>query len=125
MCKTNVKCSVCHEKNAWIISPEVEIPIYCRKCYIEKVLPIKYLHYFCKKCGHKRNRCMVDGSDGNSCFGCWFKQKNVHKSWIRDFYNSLNRSENKTPWDISDFISQNFDIYFCSCNFIYSREHRC
>ena len=125
MCKTKIVCNICNKKNAWKISSKTEIAIYCRKCYVEKVLPLNYLKYFCKKCGHKRNRCMIEGSDENSCFGCWFKQKNVHKSWIGEFYNYLNYSENKTSWDISDFISENFDINFCSCCFVYSRDHRC
>ena len=50
------KCVVCLEKNAWVISPTItNIPVYCRKCYCEKILKLKYLNRFCDKCGHKIN----------------------------------------------------------------------
>ena len=60
------KCVICQEKNAWIISPTVtNIPVYCRKCYCQKILKLKYLNNFCIKCGHKVNTCQKTGSKEN------------------------------------------------------------
>ena len=128
----NKKCVVCLEKNAWVISPTVtKIPIYCRKCYCEKILKLKYLTHFCKKCGHKINICQKSGSKKIICFGCFFKRRNIHKNTIKDFYNYITSpsrhflEKKEEYYAIMDYIGSTFDMNACSCCFIYSREHRC
>ena len=128
----NKKCVVCQEKNAWVISPTItNIPIYCRKCYCEKILKLKHLNHFCKKCGHKINTCMKSGSKEIICFGCFFKRRNIHKNTIKDFYNYITSSsrhfleKKEEYYAIMDYIGSTFDINTCSCCFIYSRDHRC
>ena len=123
----NKKCAICQEKNAWVISPTItKIPIYCRKCYCEKILKLKYLENFCDKCGHKINTCQKSGSKKIICYGCWFKHRKVHKDIIKDFYNFIWYEPRKTGSNaIMDFFGQNIDMNACPCCFIYSREHRC
>ena len=128
----NKKCVVCQEKNAWVISPTItNIPIYCRKCYCEKILKLKHLNHFCKKCGHKINTCQKSGSKEIICFGCFFKRRNIHKNTIKDFYNYITSpfrhflEKKEEYYAIMDYIGSTFDINACSCCFIYSRDHRC
>ena len=128
----NKKCVVCQEKNAWVISPTItNIPIYCRKCYCEKILKLKYLNHFCDKCGHKINTCQKSGSKKIICYGCFFKRRNIHKNTIKDFYNYITSpfrhflEKKEEYYAIMDYIGSTFDINACSCCFIYSRDHRC
>ena len=72
MDKDQKKCVVCLEKSM-IISPTItNIPVYCRKCYCEKILKLKYLSRFCDKCGHKINICGKSGSKKIICFWLLF-----------------------------------------------------
>lgn len=121
------KCVVCLEKNAWVISPTItNIPVYCRKCYCEKILKLKYLNRFCDKCGHKINTCQKSGSKKIICYGCWFKQRNIHKNCVKNFYNFIWYEPRETgSYAIMDFFGQNIDMNACPCCFIYSRDHRC
>ena len=126
------KCVVCQEKNAWTISPTVtNVPIYCRKCYSEKILKLKYLTRFCDKCGHKINTCQKSGSKNIICYGCWFKRNNIHKNTIQNFYNYITTpslhhlQESEGYYAIMDYMGSTFDINECSCCFIYTRKHRC
>lgn len=123
----NKKCVICQEKNAWVISPTItKIPIYCRKCYCEKILKLKYLNHFCDKCGHKINTCQKSGSKKIICYGCFFKRRNFHKNTIKNFYNFIWYERKVTgSYAIMDFFGQNIDMNACPCCFIYSREHRC
>ncbi len=125
----NKKCIVCQEKNAWIISPTIcKIPIYCRKCYCEKILKLKYLNHFCDKCGHKINTCQKSGSKKIICFGCEFKRRNVHKNSVKNFYNYITSPIGKIEghWSIMTYMREIFvDMNARPCCFIYSREHRC
>ena len=122
----NVKCVVCNKKNAWIISPTItDKAIYCRKCYCEKILKLKYLTHFCKKCGHKVNTCMETGDRDVYCFGCLFQRKKVPIESIKYFYNCLIKSSEKTSLCIQDHICDVVDINSCPCYFIYSEGYRC
>ena len=120
----NKKCVICLEKNAWVISPTItNIPVYCRKCYCEKIVKLKYLNHFCDECGHKINTCQKTGSKKIICFGCFFKRRNVHNYITSPSRHFLEKKEEY--YAIMDYMGSTFDINACSCCFIYSREHRC